>query len=318
MARRLPSLNALRAFEAAARHESFTEAAHELFVTHAAISRHIRDLEDWLGVELFTRTGRGVALTQAGRQYAERLSPVFDQIANATREVMAQARVRRLAVTVDPSFASRWLVPRLGHFSEAHPDIELLVDPNPSVIDIGASEFDLGLRIGQGNWPDVDALRIADFVTFPVCSPKLIEGESLISPAQVADYGLIHAYSRQWWADWLAAAGVTGVDTTRGPMFQNYLAIEAAEAGQGFALADIVLATDSLAEGWLVRPFEQTVKEPGGYYIVRAKGTRETPAARAFREWVMVEMAETQRRFASLRAGPGHKKPGPLPATATP
>jgi len=308
MARRLPSLNALRAFEAAARHESFTLAAGELFVTHAAISRHIRDLEEWLAVDLFTRTGRGVVLTEAGRQYAHRLSPIFDELANATREVMASAKIRRLAVTVDPSFASRWLVPRLGHFSDAHPDIELLVDPNPSVVDIGASEFDIGLRVGQGNWPEAEMIRIADFDTFPVCSPKLIEGESVISPSQLGEYTLIHSYSRQWWPDWLNEVGVEGVDGTRGPMFQNYLAIEAAEAGQGFALADMVLATDSLAEGWLVRPFEPIIKEPGGYYIVRAKGTRETPAVRTFREWVMAEMAETQKKFASLKAAQSQKK----------
>jgi LysR family glycine cleavage system transcriptional activator len=245
MARRLPSLNALRAFEAAARHESFTLAAGELFVTHAAVSRHIRDLEEWLGVDMFSRTGRGVLLTDSGRQYAERLTPLFDDLANATRLVMSNAKIRQLAVTVDPSIASRWLVPRLGRFSDAHPDIELLVDPNPIVVDIGTSEFDLGLRLGQGNWSDVDLTQIADFDTFPVCSAKLIEGESVISPSQLSEYTLIHAYSRQWWNDWLQAAGVKGVDGSRGPIFQNYLAIEAAEAGQGFALADMVLATDS-------------------------------------------------------------------------
>jgi len=302
MARRLPSLNALRAFEAAARHESFTLAASELFVTHAAISRHIRDLEEWLSVELFNRTGRGVVLTEEGRDYAGRLSPLFDELANATREVMGRAKIRKLAVTVDPSFGSRWLVPRLGHFSDAHPDIELLVDPNTQVVDIGASEFDLGLRVGQGGWEGIDAIKIADFDTFPVCSPKLIEGETVISPSQLSEYTLIHSYSRKWWSDWLEDVGATGIDGTRGPMFQNYLAIEAAEAGQGFALADVVLATDSLAEGWLVRPFPQIIKEPGGYFIARAKGTKETPAARAFREWVMAEMAETQRRFAGLKA----------------
>jgi LysR family glycine cleavage system transcriptional activator len=314
MSRRLPSLNALRAFEAAARHESFTLAATELFVTHAAISRHIRDLEEWLGVDLFTRTGRGVLLTQAGRQYAEQLTSIFDQLANATREAMASAKIRKLAVTVDPSWASRWLVPRLGHFSDAHPDIELFVDPNPAVVDIASSEFDIGLRVGQGNWPDLDITRIAEFDTFPVCSPKLLEGEEDISPTRLAEYGLIHSYSRQWWTDWLEAAGVSGVDTSRGPVFQNYMAIEAAEAGQGFALADMVLATDSLAEGWLLRPFDQIVREPGGYFIVRAKGTKETPAARAFREWVLAEMVETQRKFASLRPSQGQKKQAASPA----
>jgi LysR family glycine cleavage system transcriptional activator len=308
MVRRLPSLNALRAFEAAARHESFTVAAGELFVTHAAISRHIRELEEWLGLDLFSRTGRGVVLTEAGRQYAHRLSPLFDAMANATREVMASGSIRKLAVTVEPSFASRWLIPRLGHFSSAHRDIEIMVDPDPRLVDIGSSEFDLGLRTGQGDWPDLDATKIADFDTFPVCSPGLLKGATEIQPSELKHYTLIHSDSRQWWPDWLAAAGVEGVDGSRGPMFQSHLAIEAAEAGQGFALADTVLATNSLADGWLVRPFEPIIKEPGGYFIVRAKGTRETPAARAFREWLMAEMAETHRKFASLKAQQSQKK----------
>jgi LysR family glycine cleavage system transcriptional activator len=156
--------------------------------------------------------------------------------------------------------------------------------------------------LGQGNWPGVEAIKIADFETFPVCSPKLIEGEPMLSPAELTGHTLIHSYSRQWWPDWLESAGVEGIDGTRGPMFQNYLAIEAAEAGQGFALADMVLATDSLAEGWLVKPFDHIIREPGGYFIVRAKGTKETPAARAFREWVLAEMAETQKKFATFRA----------------
>src|SRR4029079_12829971 len=130
MARRLPSLNALKAFEAASRHESFTEAAAELFVTHAAISRHIRELEEWLGTELFSRTGRGVALTDAGRRFGNRLTPLFDNMAEATREAAAQGTVRTLNVSVEPSIASRWLVPRLGRFNELHPDIELNIDPH--------------------------------------------------------------------------------------------------------------------------------------------------------------------------------------------
>src|SRR5829696_7379154 len=129
MARRLPSLNALRAFETAARNQSFTLAAQELFVSHAAISRHIRDLEDWLGLALFNRTGRGVTLTEAGTRYGRELTPLFDRLATATREVMTVGRLRSLTVSVEPSIASRWLVPRLGRFNALHPDIELSVDP---------------------------------------------------------------------------------------------------------------------------------------------------------------------------------------------
>ncbi len=305
MPRRLPSLNALRAFEAAARLGSFTLAARELFVTHAAISRHIRELEEWLAVKLFTRTGRGVKLAEPGRQFSHRLSPLFDGLADAVREVMGNADIRKLAVTVEPSFASRWLVPRLGGFNAAHPDIELMVSPSSAILDIAASEFDLGIRTGDGRWEGVEAILISEYQVFPICSPKLIEGDTLHSPQQLADYTLLHTYSRQWWVDWLKAAGVEGIDGSRGPMFQDHLAIEAAEAGQGFALGYEVLTTDALAEGWLVRPFDAIVKEPGGYFVVRAKGTKETPAARAFREWMLTEMAETHRKFASLK--PRHR-----------
>ena len=305
MSRRLPSLNALRAFEAAARLGSFTLAARELFVTHAAISRHIRELENWLAVKLFTRTGRGVKLAESGRQFSHRLSPIFDELADTVREVMGHAHIRKLAVTVEPSFASRWLVPRLGGFNAAHPDIELMVSPSSAVLDIASSEFELGIRTGSGRWEGVEATLISDYQVFPICSPGLIEGDTLSSPRQLADYPLLHTYSRQWWADWLKAAGVEGIDGMRGPMFQDHLAIEAAEAGQGFALGYEVLTTDALAEGWLVRPFDAVVKEPGGYFVVRAKGTKETPAARAFREWMLTEMTETHRKFASMK--PRHK-----------
>ncbi|MGE0213767.1 MAG: transcriptional regulator GcvA [Parvibaculaceae bacterium] len=298
MPRRLPSLNALRAFEAAARHQSMTEAAEELFVTHAAVSRHIRDLEEWLGLPLFLRTGRGVRLTEAGQQYAAELTPLFDSLAQATRDVMSRGKVRRLAVTVDPSFASRWLVPRLGRFNALHPDIELEIDPDASLVDFHAGGFDLGIRTGAGRWEGLDAVEIAKFSVFPVCSARLIAGQTLTSPAELARFTLLHTFSREWWADWLEAAGVEGVDGRRGPVFQNHLAIEAAEAGQGFALGDQVLTVDALAEGWLVRPFAIEVKEPGGYFLVRLAGRKESVVQRAFREWLLAEMTETQRTFA--------------------
>ncbi len=313
MARRLPSLNALRAFEAAARHESMTEAAGELFVTHAAVSRHIRELEEWLGVPLFLRTGRGVKLTEAGRDYARELTALFDSLAQATRDLMARGDVRRLAVTVDPSFASRWLVPRLGRFNALHPDIELEIDPNATLVDFHAGGFDLGIRTGGGRWDGLEAVEIAKFFVFPVCAPKLIAGHTLGSPADLGDFTLLHTYSREWWVDWLEAAGVEGVDGRRGPFFQNHLAIEAAEAGQGFALGDHVLTTDSLVEGWLVRPFQTDVKEPGGYFLVRLAGAKETVPQRAFREWLLAEMAETNRAFASIAKG---ERPTAAPAVS--
>ncbi len=302
MVRRLPSLNALRAFEAAARSESFTLAAQELFVTHAAISRHMRDLEDWMGVQLFHRTGRGVKLTEAGSRYARELTPLFDGFAAVTRDVMASGKIRTLKVSVEPSIASRWLVPRLGRFNEINPDIELSVDPENRLVDFHTEEADLGIRYGPGNWRDVEALKLSDVEVFPVCSPKLIAGRGDLEPSDLADYDLLHESRKEWWADWLLAAKVDGVEGWRGTIFQNQLAIEAAEAGQGFALGDQILCTDALLEGWLVRPFGIDIRQAFSYYIVRAKGTRESPPAQAFRAWLIGEMTETNRKFAQIKA----------------
>jgi LysR family glycine cleavage system transcriptional activator len=310
LARRLPSLNALKAFEAAARLESFTDAAAELFVTHAAVSRHIRDLEDWLGTQLFIRTGRGVDLTEAGRHYGSRLTPLFDQIAEATRETAAVGDVRQLKVTVEPSIASRWLVPRLGRFNALHPDIELAIDPESKLADFRSGDADVGIRYGPGDWEDVDAVKLTDAVIFPVAAPSLIARRSKLVPSDLKDFNLLHESRKQWWADWLAAAGATGVEDWRGTVFQNHLAIEAAEAGQGFALSDQILTTDSLIEGWLVRPFQFDMKDHWHYWIVRAKGVKETAPAKAFREWLMSEMADTNRKFAQLT----HQKPAAVAA----
>jgi LysR family glycine cleavage system transcriptional activator len=301
MARRLPSLNALKAFEAAARHENFSVAAEELFVTHAAVSRHIRELEEWLGTELFSRTGRGVTLTDAGRRFGTRLTPLFDNMAEATREAAAQGDVRSLNVSVEPATASRWLVPRLGRFNELHPDIELMINPETRLVDFRSGEADVGIRYALTEADDVEMVRLSDSLSFPVCSPKLIEDRDPITPADLVDYTLLHEQRKQWWADWLAAAGVQGVTDWRGTVFQNHLAIEAAEAGQGFALGDQILCTDAIVEGRLVRPFSLDLKDHGSYCIVRAKGVKESAPARAFREWLQAEMVETQRKFASIK-----------------
>jgi LysR family transcriptional regulator, glycine cleavage system transcriptional activator len=300
MPRRLPSLNAMRAFEAAARHESFTDAATELFVTHAAISRHIRDLEDYLGTELFTRTGRGVKLTEAGQRFGAQLTPLFDQMSDAAREAAAVGAARTLKVSVEPALASRWLVPRLGRFNDLHPDIELSIDATNRLVDFHADDVDIGIRYGRGEWDDIEMSKLADVVIFPVCAPNL--ARQGLAPSELADETLLHEDRKQWWKDWLAVAGVREEMDWRGTVFQNHLAIEAAEAGQGFALGDNILCTDSLVEGWLSRPFAIDMKDHGSYWIVRKKGSREQSSARAFREWLMGEMVETNRKFAGLKA----------------
>jgi LysR family transcriptional regulator, glycine cleavage system transcriptional activator len=299
MARRLPSLNALKAFEAAARNEGFTDAAAELFVSHAAISRHIKELEEYLGTQLFTRTGRGVELTQAGQRFGTQLTPLFDQLADASREAAAVGDVRSLNVSVEPAIASRWLVGRLGRFKDLHPDIELNIDPTSRLVDFYADDVELGIRYGLGGWDDVEASKLSDVVIFPVCDPRLLKGP--IVPADLSEYNLLHEDRKQWWAEWLAAAGVQGVEDWRGTTFQNHLALEAAEAAQGFALGDQILCTDSLIEGWLKRPFNFDMKDHGSYWVVRKKGSRESAPARAFREWLLGEVVETNRKFQQFK-----------------
>jgi LysR family transcriptional regulator, glycine cleavage system transcriptional activator len=302
MARRLPSLNGIKAFEAAARNESFSDAAAELLVSHAAISRHIKELEEYLGTQLFTRTGRGVVLTDAGQRFGSRLTPLFDQLADAAREAAAVGDVRPLRVSVEPSIASRWLVARLGHFNTLHPDIELNIDPSNALIDFYSDPFDLGLRYGLGGWDDVEAVKLSDVVIFPVCAPKFLVNHPALRPADLTALNLLHEDKKQWWADWLRFAGVKSTGDGRGPVFQNQLALEAAEAGQGFALGDPILCTDSLLEGWLARPFNLDMKEHGGYWLVRRKGSRESVPMRAFREWLAGEFVETNKRFQQFKA----------------
>jgi LysR family transcriptional regulator, glycine cleavage system transcriptional activator len=302
MARRLPSLNALKAFEASARHESFTDAATELFVTHAAISRHIRELEETLGTELFTRTGRGVELTEAGARFGERLTPLFDQLAEAAREAAAVGAARTLRVSVEPAFASRWLVGRLAKFNELHPDIELTIDSTNRLVDFYADDVDIGIRYGNGVWEDTEASKLSDVVIFPVCDLKLIAEQPKLTPEGLSEFTLLHESRKQWWIDWLAGAGVKAEMDWRGTIFQNHLAIEAAEAGAGFALGDQILCTDALVEGWLVRPFTIDMKDHGAYWIVRKKGSKETAVVKAFREWLLSELVETNRKFAGIKS----------------
>ena len=222
MRRRLPSLNQLRAFEAAARPQSFSKAAEELFVTHAAISRHVRELEEWLGTELFVRTGRGVVLTDAGRRYAARLTPIFDAIAEATRDAMIEGDSSNLTVAPDGAFASRWLVPRLGKFNAAHPEIELSVSPGEYISDFYRGEDDIAIRYGAGGWPEVEAELLCKARIFPVCAPGLIAGNPPKKPDDLTSYTLLHESSRQWWADWLRKAGGKDPDMAwSGPLFHR-------------------------------------------------------------------------------------------------
>ena len=304
MARNLPPLNAMKAFEAAARHESFTSAAMELNVTHAAVSRHIRELESWLGTKLFVRTGRGVELTERGKGYVSELTRAFDILAAATESVSVRRRRRRqqLAVSVEPSFAALWLVPRLGRFTAANPDIELAIDSTNRLVDFSRNEADVGVRFGRGVWSNVTAEKLTGANLSPVCSPALLRATDIRTPAELPPGQLLQDESRRYWIEWLTVAGVADRVAPEGPTLGLHLTVPAAEAGQGFALADEIIAADALVGGRLVRPFEVAVAAYG-YYFVRGADRKETRAMVAFRVWLAAEIAQTLDAVAKTASG---------------
>lgn len=290
MARRLPSLNALRAFEAAGRLRSLTGAAGELSVSHAAVSRHVRDLELWMGIELLRRQSRGVDLTDAGRDLLGEVTQALDILTAAVERTAVRRGRNRLRVSVEESFATRWLVPRLGAFIDAHPEIDLTIDPGNTLVDFVRDSYDLGIRWGGGNWPGVVAMPLAESIIFPVCAPLLLADGRISQPADLVDATLLHDDARELWSAWLATAGLAGLTAKAHVTLKGNLAVSAAEAGQGFALGDAVLAGDSLRAGRLVRPFATTVKLKG-YHFVRGEVARPSTTADAFQRFIEAEMA---------------------------
>ena len=299
MTRRLPSLNALRAFEAAARHESFTQAAQELCVTQGAVSHQVKALEAELGCRLFNREHRRLIITSAGQAYLVVVRDAFDRLALGTENLLQRHKAGALTVSTSPNFASKWLVHRLGRFAEQHPDIDLRVSATLQHIDFAREDFDLAIRHGDGNWPSLHVTRLCAEELFPVCSPALVRGRhALRSPADLKHHPLLHINERQDWGKWLEAAGVTQVDFTRGPIFnQASMAIDAAIDGQGIALARSALTAWDLGAGRLVRPFPLSLKVPYSYWIVCPKPTAALPKISTFRKWLADEAAEDSRRM---------------------
>lgn len=293
MVRKLLSLNALKAFEAAARHQSFVKAAGELGVTHAAVSRHIRHLESQMRIALFERTGRGVVLTEAGAGLARDVSRGFDALASATARFTRQSRPRqKLTITCDVPFAMQWLVGRLGEFTARHPAVDIIVDPTHRLVDFAKEGVDLGIRHGQGAWPGMDAEKLADAHIIAVCSPSFQARHGVRRVRDVDGRHLIQEQDRQYWQIWLSAAGAGGDVVPSGPTLLADLAIAAAQAGQGYALSDVLTAADALAAGRLVRPFP-TVVVHKGYHLVWPQGRKLSRPAQAFRSWLTERIAAT-------------------------
>ena len=295
MARRLPPLNAVRAFEAAARHLSFTKAAKELHVTQAAISHQVKALEAYLGIKLFRRLNRALVLTEEGQTYLPPVKRIFDHLYDATRRLTENEARGKLTVSVIPSLAARWLVPRLGRFREAQPDIDVRVAPSGHLVDFAREDVDVGIRYGRGRYPGLRVDRLMTEDIMPVCNPALLEGSRpLKRPSDLRHHTLLHDEGHGEWRTWLRAAGVDDVDATRGTVFTDSgMLIQAAAAGQGVALARGALAADDLASGRLVRPFDFNLPAEFAYYIVCPEATADQPKVVAFREWLLQESARS-------------------------
>jgi len=287
--RKLPPLNALRAFEAAARLLSFTRAAAELHVTQAAVSHQVRALESALGTVLFVRLHRALRLTPDGARYLPAVRDAFDRLDAATESLRPAPRRRRLAVSVVPSFGSRWLVPRLGDFRARHRDLDLVIHSSAQLVDLAREPLDVAIRFGKGAWPGLRADLLLDEQIVCVASTSLAGGKRALSrPSDLRRHTLLHDESTDAWRGWLAAAGVRGVDPERGIVFSDSAQlVQAAVAGQGVALARRRLADVDLRARRLVRLFASAARAEFAYWIVALAERADEPDIRAFRTWAM-------------------------------
>jgi LysR family transcriptional regulator, glycine cleavage system transcriptional activator len=289
----LPSLNALRAFESAARHLSLSLAAEELSVTPAAISHQVRLLEDHIGLPVFERNGRGLALTDAGFAGLADLREAFAHLTAAMDAIGSLGEKGALTVSVAPSFASKWLLPRLESFASERPEIDVHVSASMQLVDFARDRVDVAVRYGAGGYGDVFFEKLLPETVIPVCHPDLLKGKTLNSAKDLASLTLLHDDSPDndpscpSWDMWLRAAGVEDADFDRGPRFnQASLVIEAAILGRGVALAKSALAEADLQSGRLVRPIDSERPVDFAYYFVAPRAKLNLPKVAYFRDWL--------------------------------
>jgi LysR family glycine cleavage system transcriptional activator len=305
MSQPLPPLNALKAFEAIARHLSFAKAAEELHVTPAALSHQIRALEEQLGLALFHRRTRAIELTDAGRLIYPGLHAGFESVRNAIAQLDRGREANVLVISATTGLTAKWLMPRLWRFLHAHPDIDARISASMKLADFVTDGVDAAIRLSKGNHPELHVERLFDDSVLPVCSPRLVE-QGLRSVADLPRFPLIHYHiptsmqAPPLWADWFAIAGVQGVDATRG-LKVNVAdhALDAAVAGAGVSLSFKLIASDDVHAGRLVTPFGPELPLSSGYNFVCPKGRETAPKVRAFRDWLFAEMAETKQKWAA-------------------
>jgi len=304
MARQLPPLNSLRAFEAAARHLSFTKAADELHVTPAAVSQQVKNLEEYFDVQLFRRLTRALRLTDAGQSVLPTLQEGFDKLIEVDQALRTRENDRIITVSVAPSFGAKWLVPRLERFQKLFPDYDLRLDASDDLVDFNRDDIDVAVRYGLGEYPGLESVRLLNEITIPVCSPSLRDGDHpLRTPADLQNHTLLHA---QWrmeddtspnWRMWLRAAGLNEIDADRGPRFNmETMIVQAAIAGQGVALVTSAYVADDIKQGRLIRPFPEAVNQETKFchYVVCPKTSQDNIKVVAFRDWIIDEAKKTE------------------------
>jgi LysR family glycine cleavage system transcriptional activator len=298
MTARLPSLNGLRAFEAAARHLSFTLAASELNVTQTAISHQIRRLEEELGIRLFIRQNRALALTPEARDYLPGVRAAFNDLRLATDRLLRKDDDKVLTVSTLASLAAKWLLPRLTDFQEQHPGIDVRITTSTSLVDFQRDNVDAAIRYGRGQWAGLRADWLMADELFPVCSPSLLRGDKpLRQPEDLKGYPLLHTSNANSddWRLWLTAAGLPS-DIARQPGItfdMIFMTIQAAIDGIGVAMGRTSYVQDDIAKGRLVVPFKIALPADAGFYLVAPEGRREAPKLAAFRQWLI---AATQNK----------------------
>ncbi|MDB5566796.1 MAG: transcriptional regulator, LysR family [Tardiphaga sp.] len=295
MSARLPSLNGLRAFEAAARHLSFTNAAAELNVTQTAISHQIRRLEEELGIRLFIRQNRALALTPQARDYLPGVRAAFNDLRLATDRLLRKDNDHVLTVSTLASLAAKWLLPRLSAFQEAHPDIDVRITTSTSMVDFKNGDVDAAIRYGRGRWPGLRADWLTADQLFPVCSPALLQGDRpLRTPEDLVHHTLLHSsggYDDDWRL-WLTAAGLpTDISKQPGLSFDMiFMTLQAAIDGLGVAVGRTTYVEGDLAKGRLVVPFKISLPADAGFYLVSPEAAANTPKLKAFREWLLASV----------------------------
>ena len=300
MARRLPPLNALKAFETAARHLSFTKAAEEMYVTQAAISHQIKALEDHLGLKLFMRKNRALLLTEEGQSYFLDIKEIFLQLHEATEKLLARGAKGSLTVSLQPSFAIQWLVPRLNQFSEQHPDIDVRIKAVD--LDEGSltDDVDVAIYYGRGSWRNLHADKLHTEYLLPVCSPLLLSGgKPLQEPTDLRFHNLLHDGSRRAWKAWFTTQSFKNFNVNQGPIFSHSsMVLQAAIHGQGVALAHNVLARPDINSGRLIVPFNHVLISKDSYYLVCRESQTELGKIAAFRQWMLDMVLAEQVDFA--------------------